>query len=204
MKTLGVTGHSGSGKSTFARLLSDSLLGSKLIRADDLMYESILYYRHVFERIFGLTVSENSITTFRQAGIEAGVREWHEYLKMILPYMDYRINNVIRDTEASLNYIVIEWFHLPLTRIWQSLDCRVLIVAADDDIRYDELIKRMVTREQYRQYSNTDLRRSVEMKDKLSCSTFSTLMNCIVVKNSYDETLQHEAVQLAKSFSIRM
>ena len=198
MKVIGVTGHSGSGKSTFAQLLSDTLVGSRFIRTDDLMYDSIRHYQRDFERIFGLSVSEKTgIMTFRQAGIEAGVCEWQEYLSVILPYMNSRINDVASDTSSPSNYIVVEWFHLPFTQAWNYSDCRILISAADNDMRHEKLLARMLNREQYRQYSREDLQRTIKMKDRLSDQSFNALKSCIVVKNNYDNTLQLEATRLA-------
>jgi len=199
MLIIGITGPSGGGKSTFAKMLSEWLYNAILIHVDDFMYESVRYYQTDFSRIFGLPIFErNDVKTFRQAVIQSGLREWREYLNLILPYMNTRIDKALMDVEVPGVCVVIEWFHLPFSRVWKHSNYRAIIDASDQDIRRARLLMRMLNREEYKQYSVEELRKSIEMKDELSGMSFNNLKDCMEIKNNYDElTLQHEAVRIA-------
>jgi hypothetical protein len=180
-------------------MLSELMLNSMLIHIDNFLYDSVKYHQKDFKRIFGLPIfARNNIKTFRQTIIQSGLNEQREYLNIILPYIDARIEKKLADVDSSGIYAVIEWFHLPFTRVWKCSSYRIVINASDQSIRREKLLTRMLSREQYRQYSIDELHKSIEMKDNLSSISFDNLKDCIEVKNNYDElTLQQEAVRLA-------
>ena len=196
-----VTGFSGSGKSTLAKMLSESLHNSTLIHSDEFMYESVTYFQKDFERIFGLPIFEgNNTKTFRKPVIESGIREWRAYLNLVLPYIDTCIEEKLAAVEATSMNAVIDWVHLPLTRVWSYSQCRIVIATSDAGTRRNQLFQRMLSREQYRQYSSEYLRRSIEMKDELDSMSLGNLEDCIVINNDYDKTFQLEAVRIARLF----
>jgi len=199
MTIIGITGHSGSGKSKFAKVLCESLCNSILICADDFMYESVKYHQQEFRQVFGVTSFEGGeVENFRQAVVKAESHEWQKYLNIILPYLDSKIEKSLADANMSVEYAVIEWFHLPFTTVWKHLDYRIIIAASNQSIRHNRLLARMYRREQYRQYSLGDQLKSIKMKDDLSFMSFNDLKDCTVIENNYDESFQSEAVQLAQ------
>ena len=137
-----VTGKSGSGKSTFAKVLSEKL-GYKYIDFDNVvhrMYESDEFTKKVV-LIFGNDILNNEGKVDRKK--VGKIMFTTPTSKQVLEYNDFSYKQMkkIIDSEMTKN-TVLDYALLPIYDYWNSDGIKVLVKAKDDNERIKRILKR--------------------------------------------------------------
>ena len=132
MKIIGITGKSGSGKSTFASLLSKKL-NCQHIDVDKIAH-TVLLQPEIIDKlcnIFGTEILDNygSINRKKMGSIVFVDKNKMEILEnLTYGYMQKYIDTILsQDNE----FIILEYILLPRTKYWNNCDFRILIKSND-------------------------------------------------------------------------
>lgn len=139
--TIFVTGKSGSGKSSFARLLAEDL-GYKYIDVDKIGH-SIYEDKSVFDAvvdIFGKDILIDGVFDRKSLGRKL----FNETDQTKIDKFNEVTGKAIKD--RVIPYLeedaVVEWVLLPLTEFWNHRAYRILVKGISDDIRFEKIIAR--------------------------------------------------------------
>ncbi|MBO5884591.1 MAG: dephospho-CoA kinase [Clostridia bacterium] len=141
MNLILITGKSGSGKSTFAKLLAQKL-GYKYIDVDKIvhkLYEHEIVIQKVKE-LFGDEVFDNNNMFNRK---KLGNIFFNEKSKRVLDYTEFTYNIVSKEIDLLLNQdAVIDYILLPQTKYWNQKCAKILVKSVNDEQRFCMLQKR--------------------------------------------------------------
>lgn len=139
--TIFVTGKSGSGKSSFARLLAEDL-GYKYIDVDKIghsIYEDKSVLDAVVD-IFGKDILIDGVFDRKSLGRKL----FNETDQTKIDKFNEVTGKAIKD--RVIPYLeedaVVEWVLLPLTEFWNHRAYRILVKGISDDIRFEKIIAR--------------------------------------------------------------
>lgn len=142
MQIIGVTGKSGTGKSTFSELLANEL---ECPRIDiDKIGHASLKDEEIKEKLynnFGKEIFDEIGEVNRKAlgRIVFGNEEKMQILNNITwGYMKNRLDEVLEEEHKA---VVLEWILLPKTDFWDKCNTKIL-VTADNSMRKEKIIKR--------------------------------------------------------------
>ncbi len=137
-----ITGKSGSGKSTFAKLLAKRL-GYKYIDVDDIghkIYECPQIMKKAYQ-LFGQDIN-NELGEFdrkRLGQVVFGERQ-SEKVK-IFNDLTWEYMKKLLDQELTDN-IIVDWILLPQTTYWANFALKILIKSKDEELRLKKLVLR--------------------------------------------------------------
>lgn len=150
MKIIGVTGKSGSGKTTFAKKLAKSLNGvyvdiDKISRMP-LKKPKII---HILCKKFGNEIlgESGSIDRKKLGNIVFSKEEWlNELMQITQSDAEQEIDAIL--SRKDTNIIVLEWVNLPTSKYWEKCDTKIL-VKADRIKRRNKVLERDNISEEY-------------------------------------------------------
>ena len=149
MKVIGITGKSGSGKSTFASLLAQKLHCNH-IDIDKIGHEA-LYRPENFDILcekFGTEILDvNGNVDRKKIGniVFAQTDKMKELTDITWDYMQQQLNQILSQDD---DIIILEWILLPNSRYWELCDSKIL-VKSDDLARKNKVMERDNISEEY-------------------------------------------------------
>lgn len=142
MRLIGITGKTGSGKSTIGKLLADKL-NCKYIDIDKIGHESTSN-SSIFEKLlkeFGYSILDKNKNIDRK---KLGDIVFSDKIKMDIltnltwNYMKNELNYILSSNE---DYYIFDWALLPSVDFWDMCDVKILITS-DDIKRKEKILKR--------------------------------------------------------------
>ncbi len=183
MKIVGVTGKSGSGKTTFAKVLAEKL-NCKCIDIDKISHKPLKKPKiiHILCEKFGSQILDENgnIDRKKMGNIVFSNEEKMKELIAVTEADAYQELDTILSMENN-NIIVLEWIKLPTCKYWEKCDIKIL-VKADDKKRKERVVKRDNISEEY-----------FDKRDSASIEYTETEFNYIF-ENDYDEKKMEETI----------
>lgn len=142
MKLIGITGKTGSGKSTIGKLLADKL-NCKYIDIDKIGH-SATYDSSISEKLikeFGYIILDDNKNIDRKklGNIVFSDKDKMEILtNLTWDYMQNKLDNILSQDE---DYYILDWALLPTVKYWNMCDIKILITS-DDIKRKEKILKR--------------------------------------------------------------
>lgn len=149
MRVIGITGKSGSGKTTFASLLAQKL-NCKHIDIDKIGHTA-LYRPEVLDVLcekFGTEIlDENGNLDRKKIGdiVFTQRHKMKELSDITWRFMQQQLNNILSQNDDN---IILEWILLPHSRYWEMCDFKIL-VKSDYVVRKNKVIARDNISEEY-------------------------------------------------------
>lgn len=142
MEIIGITGKSGSGKTTFASLLSKKL-NCKHIDIDKIGHEALfqpdILYALCEKFGNGILDEDGNIDRKKMGDIIFTQRhKMNELSDLTWDYMKKRLDNILSQNDET---IILEWILLPHSKYWKMCNSKIL-VTSKDDIRKNKVLER--------------------------------------------------------------
>lgn len=128
-KIIGITGKSGSGKSTVTKRLGEVIPNSKVIEVDSIAHEA-LCQPGILEKLiktFGREIlDEGGNVDRKKLGNIVFVERYKmkELVNVSYAYISETIANIIHEAQGV---VILEWILLPQDLVWQKCNLKVLI-----------------------------------------------------------------------------
>ncbi len=185
MKIIGVTGKSGSGKTTFAKNLAKSLNGVYVdidrISKEPLNKPNII---HILCEKFGNEILDErgNIDTKKLGSIVFSKEEWlNELMRITQKDAEQEIDDIL--SKKDNNIVVLEWIKLPISKYWEKCDTKIL-VKADHIKRRNKVLERDNISKEY--FEKRDLS-AIEYEE----SEFN-----YIFENNYNEKEMEETIDV--------
>lgn len=140
MKIIGVFGGSGTGKSTASKMINSKIKHSIIINVDKYMHEEFDNQRELILdalKIQGTDrnkyICNHTVQSLEVNKIAIGIMEKKVYSEVLNEI------NLIKD---KYDYIILDWYAIPLTRLYNICDYTVCVYA-DYDKRLNRLTNRL-------------------------------------------------------------
>ena len=172
-----ITGKSGSGKSTFSKLLAKEL-NYKYIDVDDIGHK-VYEYPEIMEKAYQLfgTDINNELGKFDRKKLGQIVfSERHSERVKAFSDLTWEYMKKLLDDEIVDNSVV-DWILLPHTKYWANNALRILVKPQDEDLRFKKLMARDNITEEY-----------VKLRDKASIEYNESEFD-FVFTNDYNEEI---------------
>ena len=149
MKLIGITGITGSGRSTIGKLLSDKL-NCKYIDIDKIGHEatsdSSISEKILKEFGYDILDKNKNIDRRKLGNIVFSNKDKMEILtNLTWNYMQDKLDNILSENE---DYYILDWALLPTVKYWNTCDFKILITS-NDIKRKNKTLKRDNISEEY-------------------------------------------------------
>ena len=150
-KIIGITGKSGSGKSTVAKKIGEVIPNSTVIEVDTIGHEA-LCRPNILENLIVLFGSEilddlGNVDRKKLGNIVFAERKKMKELSSVTyTYITQKIAQII--DEAHNGVVILDWILLPVDPAWQKCDFKILI-ETDPKLRKEKVILRDNISESY-------------------------------------------------------
>lgn len=143
---IGITGKSGSGKSTYAHQLAEEN-GFRVVNIDKISH-AIMSLPSIKEKligIFGDEVVKDGEIDRKYLGdlIFTNRHLYKEISALIWDMMKYRIDYIISRNEN----VILDWILLPHTHYWKMCDKRILMVADEEERKKRVMVRDNISAE---------------------------------------------------------
>lgn len=142
-KIIGITGKSGSGKSTIAKMINEIIPNSCVIDVDKIGHEALRnpkILKNLLKK-FGDQILDD-IGNIDRKKLGAIVFKENSKMKDLTDetyhYILQRIDNIVKSAKGI---VILDWILLPEHPIWKNCNLKILI-KSDSQIRRDKVIKR--------------------------------------------------------------
>lgn len=188
MKLIGITGKTGSGKSTIGKLLADKL-NCKYIDIDKIGH-SATYDSSISEKLikeFGYIILDDNKNIDRKklGNIVFSDKDKMEILtNLTWDYMQNKLDNILSQDE---DYYILDWALLPTVKYWNMCDIKILITS-DDIKRKEKILKRDNISKEYleRREKNTlkysEFKYSYVFNNDYSAETLNSIVDILYNK----------------------
>lgn len=183
MNVIGVTGKSGSGKTTFAQKLAKRL-NCEYIDIDKIGHEA-LYQRDIVDDLcekFGPQIldEDGKVNRKKVGKVVFGQKEkMQELTDLTWDYMQKRLDIILSQNSEN---IVLEWLLLPKSgKYWERCDSKIL-VTANDEKRKNKVLERDNISEEY-----------FDKRDAASIN-YSSFDFDYIFENNYDEQSMNKMI----------
>ena len=142
MKLIGITGKTGTGKSTIATALAQKLDG-QYVDIDKIGHQATSY-PHIAKKlcdIFGNALLNSNGTINRK---KLGTIVFSDTDKMQIltditwEYMEHKLDNILLQKQQ---YFIFDWALLPKVKFWDMCNIKIL-VTSDDTVRKERILER--------------------------------------------------------------
>jgi dephospho-CoA kinase len=129
---IGITGKSGSGKSTYASQMAEEN-GFRVVHIDKIAHGimNLPAFKAKFIDIFGDQVIKDGVVDRKYLG-DLVFENRHLYKEMsdlVWNMMKHRIDDILSTHEN----VILDWILLPHTHYWKMCDTKILMVADEED-----------------------------------------------------------------------
>lgn len=146
---IGVTGKSGSGKSTYSERIA-SKYNAVVVHVDEVGHQ-VLAEPEVIDEIsnaFGNSVINENLLVNRKLLGDLIFSSRHEYEKLtaiVWSRIKEKLNYIIKNNSV----VILDWLLLPHTHYWKLCDKKILVTAVNDTVRKDKVMKRDCISKEY-------------------------------------------------------
>lgn len=212
MNIIGVTGYSGTGKSTAAKMITEKMEKAKYINCDDWMHLIPTQFKDLMIKYFGKDKVESGKSAGQLLGIIfQDIERGPALFKEIMPWMNKQLLNEIEKAQADgFENIICDWALLPALEIWSQCDLRVKVDSPTQEERYEQLLGRsfskrsdvianLTAEEKTRKYT------SFKERDNFVDAIIGvSIESDVVVENNYDsETLEKRISELCRKITFK-
>jgi uridine kinase len=136
MKLVLITGHSCSGKTTAAKMITKFLPNCVVIHGDSFLRDAIRHYAKEYKQMFGIDAEAGvpglglglPALDVLERNPNVSIAEYRKIMDMYSAFVDGRIQTAIEEIRTQCpDYLVIEYVFLPKFDIWKRADARVLV-----------------------------------------------------------------------------
>lgn len=146
---IGISGSSGSGKSTVTEILEDKLNNSISIIVDDIMKKNIKeIYRDEIVKAFELE-ELNPVSLFDSF---ESVKKW---MSICEENMSNELELLINEYKEKYDYVLVDYSLLPMMRVYKMCDVTVSVVA-DIDVKIERLRERLTRKGHIAKWHNDE------------------------------------------------
>ena len=141
MITFGLTGFSGTGKSTLSRQMQKKIPNSRYLDGDIYMYGTLTHFTELTEKMWGDSIYKpNGDLSF--TCVTTGGEKGRKFMENVSPWISEQIENEIKKAESDgIDCLIIDWTALSSLYVWKKLDVKVHVVS-DECKRHEMLSKR--------------------------------------------------------------
>ena len=153
---IGITGKSGSGKSTYAKSLSENN-GFFVINVDNISHQvmDMPQIKAELIKLFGDSVINNNEIDIKYIG-DLIFENRHIYKQMsdlVWTEMKSIIDNLINEHKD----VIIDWILLPHTHYWKMCEYKILMIADEEERKQRVMIRDNITEEYLRKRDSASI-----------------------------------------------
>lgn len=143
MITFGLTGFSGTGKSTLSKEMQKKIPNSRYLDGDIYMYGTLTHFKELTEEMWGDTIYKpNGELSF--TCVTTGGEKGRKFMKEVSLWISEQIEKEIEKAKKDrIDCLVIDWTGLSSLDVWDKLDVKVHVIS-DEEKRHEMLSKRKI------------------------------------------------------------
>jgi len=198
-KIVAVTGHSGCGKSTVAKMLTEKLPNAKLLLLDLPFIAAPLKFAKEFEEIFKMPLDVNDHINCLRLAMDSSSEALRNYMELIRPFLDEEVEKELVNLKADdgVDFIIIEYISLPKLLVWRKADYRIMV-----DAPREERNTRLYERERDDTISIHSNPKCGEIREEAVKDFMATAHDVsYMIYNCYDDHLEKEVQYLCEKIA---